>query len=70
MQIGLSPAYCLRYWRKLFTAEEVYRRHQKVVDVVKGRDPVAIEQTIREHYIESGERMKQFGVNKVERMGK
>jgi len=41
-------------WTKLYSQTEVEQRHQKIVDAIKTRDKKTIEDTIREHYFETG----------------
>lgn len=58
---GLSKFLFFRYWCKQFTTKENYERHQEILDVLRTKNPVAIENCIRKHYKEAGERMKKFG---------
>ncbi len=60
---GISKFLLYRHWLKLFPAAKVYQRHKKIVDALKQKDAAIIEQVIREHYIESGEKMSVFGVD-------
>jgi len=41
-------------WTKLYTLEEVKIRHKKIVNALKSRDKKSVEDTIREHYFETG----------------
>lgn len=41
-------------WTKLYSQDEVKNRHQKIVDALKSKDKRVIENTIREHYFETG----------------
>ncbi|WP_458700862.1 GntR family transcriptional regulator [Sulfurospirillum sp. 1307] len=41
-------------WTKLYSANEVKNRHQKIVDALKTQDKKIIEEVIREHYFETG----------------
>ena len=41
-------------WTKMYSQTEVKQRHQKIVDAIKTRDKREIEETIREHYFETG----------------
>jgi len=58
---GISKFLFFKHWRKQFTTKENYARHQAVLDVLRTKNPVAVEKCIRQHYIEAGERMKKFG---------
>ncbi|VFQ44277.1 GntR family transcriptional regulator [Desulfoluna butyratoxydans] len=58
---GLSKFLLFRYWRNLFSPRTVWLRHKSIVDALKTRDKVVIERALREHYIESGERMSMYG---------
>ena len=42
------------YWRTLFTPKEFYDRHIMIADTVNSRDPLRIEEVLRQHYIEVG----------------
>ncbi len=43
-----------RNWSKLYTVDEIKKRHQKIVNVLKKRDTKEIEECIKEHYFETG----------------
>ncbi len=58
---GLSKFLLFRYWRNLFSPRTVWDRHKKILEALRTRDAMVIEQTIRDHYIESGQRMSKFG---------
>jgi DNA-binding FadR family transcriptional regulator len=62
---GISKFLFFKYWRKQFSTKENSERHQVLLDVMRTKDPVAVEKCIREHYKESGERMKKFGSDVV-----
>ncbi|OBQ46101.1 GntR family transcriptional regulator [Halodesulfovibrio spirochaetisodalis] len=63
---GISKFLLFRYWKKLFTLQGIYERHKMLLDVLLTKDCVAIEKTLREHYIESGDRMARYGVDVLE----
>lgn len=58
---GLSKFLLFRYWRNLFSPRTVWKRHKTILDALRTRDRMMIEQTIRDHYIESGARISKFG---------
>lgn len=58
---GISKYLLLKQWLHLFSAEKVYQRHKLVLEVLRRGDPSEIEQIIRQHYRESGEKMAQYG---------
>jgi DNA-binding GntR family transcriptional regulator len=60
---GISKFLLYRQWVKLFPATRVYERHKEIVDALKTKDPQVIEVVIRNHYVESGERMSVFGAD-------
>lgn len=60
---GISKFLLYRQWVKLFPATRVYERHKEIVDALKTKDPQVIEVVIRNHYVESGERMSAFGAD-------
>lgn len=43
-----------KHWSRLYSAEEIGRRHRLIVDTVKTGNAIGIEQVIRDHYLESG----------------
>lgn len=62
---GVSKFLFFKYWREIFTTKEVYERHKVILDVLRSKNPVAIEQCLREHYIDAGRRMMRYGVDNV-----
>ena len=58
---GLSKFLFYKEWCKQFTTKENFERHQSLLDVMRTRNPVAVENCIRQHYKDAGERMKKFG---------
>lgn len=42
------------YWRTLFTPKEFYDRHVIIIEAVKSRNPIRIEESLRQHYAEVG----------------
>ena len=43
-----------RHWSNLYTPEEIGDRHQRIVDSLVNGDPIAVEQVVRDHYVETG----------------
>lgn len=60
---GISKFLLFKYWEQLFSPKEIYLRHKKVLDVMQSKKLMKIEQCIRSHYVDSGERMAKFGVD-------
>ncbi len=58
---GISKFLLFRHWQNLFSPEEIHDRHRLILDTLRKKDPWAIEECIRMHYIESGKRMSRFG---------
>ena len=58
---GISKFLFFKHWRKQFTTKENSERHQSILNVLRTRNPVAVEICIRQHYKDAGERMKKFG---------
>lgn len=54
---GISKFLLYKYWIAIFTPDEVYARHKKIVDVLKERNADKVEQVVRDHYIDIGERI-------------
>ncbi len=46
-----------KHWSDLYSPREIGDRHMKIVTSVMSGDPAKIEQTIREHYSESGSKI-------------
>ncbi len=60
---GVSKFLLFKHWRDIFTTAEIYARHKVILDVLWTKDPVAIEQCLRKHYIDAGKRMMRYGVD-------
>ncbi|UTF48997.1 GntR family transcriptional regulator [Desulfomicrobium sp. ZS1] len=60
---GISKFLFFKHWRKQFTTKENSERHQAVLNVLRTRNSVEVENCIRQHYKDAGERMKKFGVD-------
>ena len=60
--LRISKFLLYRRWLYAFTPVEFYERHALLLDVLRTREPHTIEQVLREHYLESGERLARFGV--------
>jgi DNA-binding GntR family transcriptional regulator len=60
---GISKFLLHKYWLKIFTPEEVYKRHEAILNALKAGKPARIEKVIRQHYINAGDRMSQYGVD-------
>jgi len=56
----MSKFLLFRYWPRAFNHEEVVLRHKKVLEAVLSKSRAHIEESIREHYRELGERMARF----------
>jgi len=41
-------------WSKLYTVQDIVQRHQKIADALRSKERAKIEETIREHYTETG----------------
>ncbi|ACN14672.1 transcriptional regulator (GntR family protein) [Desulforapulum autotrophicum HRM2] len=63
---GISKFLLFNHWIKLYTAHEIYQRHLRIVNALKKNDPIYLENTIREHYLDSGDRMSHYGVDVYE----
>ena len=60
---GISKFLLHKHWLKIFTPEEVYKRHETILNALKTGKPARIEKVIRQHYINAGDRMAQYGVD-------
>ncbi len=43
-----------KYWGRLYTPEEIGKRHRKIVECLRDKDPEQIEKVVRQHYVETG----------------
>lgn len=43
-----------KHWSILYSPEEIGERHMRIVSSLTAGDPILIEQTVRDHYIETG----------------
>lgn len=59
----MSKFLLFRHWPGTFSHKEVVERHKKVLNAVRTKSPQQIEEVIRAHYGELGERMSRFGVD-------
>ncbi len=46
-----------KYWGRLYSSDEIGRRHWEIVKSVKAKDLNLIEEVVREHYIETGSKI-------------
>lgn len=49
-----------KHWSTLYDPEEIGKRHRKIVASLESSDPVKIEQTIRDHYVETGNKIAEL----------
>lgn len=61
---GISKFLLYRHWISLFSPQEVYQRHVAIVEAVKSGKASKVEKAIRKHYMDSGDRMAKYGVEK------
>jgi len=60
---GISKFLLYKHWVKLYSAQEVYQRHQEIIDAIKTKNQTIVEKVIRHHYTTSGEHMAAYGVD-------
>ena len=58
---NISKFLFYNHWNVLFTPQEFVDRHRDIFEAVQTRNPATVEESLREHYRESGRRMAQFG---------
>ena len=58
---NISKFLFYNHWNILFTPQEFVDRHRDIFEAVQTRNPATVEESLREHYRESGRRMAQFG---------
>ena len=56
LRLKLHVLFC-RYWSDLYSPAEIGDRHLRIVTSLLSGDPAAIEETVRRHYSESGDRI-------------
>ena len=56
LRLKLHVLFC-RYWSDLYSPAEIGDRHLRIVTSLVSGDPTAIEETVRRHYSESGDRI-------------
>lgn len=49
-----------KHWSNLYSHEEIGNRHLRIVESLKSRNPIQIEQVIREHYTETGTKIAEL----------
>lgn len=49
-----------KHWGRLYTPAEIGSRHQAIVESVKLKDAVQIEQVVRQHYLETGTKIAEL----------
>jgi len=60
---GISKFLLHKHWLKIFTPKEVYKRHEAILNALKAGKPARLEKVIRQHYINAGDRMAQYGAD-------
>lgn len=46
-----------KHWSRLYSPDEIRDRHLNIVKTIRAKDPVKVERMIREHYIETGQKI-------------
>ena len=46
-----------KHWANVYTPEEIRDRHLEIITMVRRKDPVKLEQLIRQHYIDTGHKI-------------
>jgi len=49
-----------KYWGRLYDAADIGRRHGDIVQCIRAAEPAAIEQVVRQHYVETGTRIAEL----------
>ena len=49
-----------KHWSTLYLPEQIGERHMRIVARLREGDPWAIEQTVRDHYIETGTKIAEL----------
>ena len=56
LRLKLHVLFC-QYWSELYSPAEIGDRHMRIVTSLVSGNPLAIEQTVRQHYSESGDKI-------------
>lgn len=48
-----------KHWARVYTPEEIKERHLAIIEAIHQNDPVNVEMMIREHYINTGQKIVQ-----------
>jgi DNA-binding GntR family transcriptional regulator len=56
LSLKLHVLFC-KYWSDLYSPTEIGDRHMRIVTSLMSGDPEVIEQTVRQHYTESGDKI-------------
>ncbi len=46
-----------KHWANVYTPEEIRDRHLEIIAMIRKKDPVKLEQLIRQHYIDTGHKI-------------
>jgi DNA-binding GntR family transcriptional regulator len=46
-----------KHWANVYTPEEIRDRHMEIIAMIRRKDPVKLEQLIRQHYIDTGHKI-------------
>lgn len=61
--LRISKFLLFRHWQHIYSPQEVYQRHREVLDALESRVPHKIESCLRDHYIDSGNRLAPYMEN-------
>lgn len=56
-----------KHWASLYTPAELRERHERLLIVMQGGDPVLVEQAFRGHYLETGQKIVELYRQKKEK---
>ncbi len=45
------------HWPRIYSPSQIRIRHKKIIDAIEGRDRIAVERVIRNHYFETGKKI-------------
>lgn len=57
---GISKFLLFKYWIRIYSVDEVYKRHKLIIDAIKAKDVVALDTCIRKHYFDAGLKMAEI----------
>lgn len=62
----MSKFLLVRFWANIYTQDEIVERHKAIVEALKTKNRWVVEEAVRNHYRDLGEKMSVFGMEATE----